>query len=104
MPATFGVVDDFGGTAPTGGWMQESSSEQTVEVATIRDEAGVTVVAQPKGMVTTTVTIKSKGAVSIGTLPSVGDFSGFKVTSAKISESNDDFRTAEITAVQYDSL
>lgn len=84
--------------------MQESSEEQSVEVATIRDETGVTVVAQPKGVVTTTVTIKSKGSVSIGSAPSVGSFSGFKVTSAKISESNDDFRTAEITAVKYETL
>lgn len=104
MPATFGVQDDFGGTAPSGGWMQESSKEQTVEVATIKDEDGATVIAQPKGVVTTTVVIKSKGDVSIGTAPSIGAFSGFKVTSAKISESNDDFRTAEITAVEYSTL
>jgi hypothetical protein len=50
------------------------------------------------------VVIKSKGDVSIGTAPSIGSFSGFKVTSAKISESNDDFRTAEITAVEYSTL
>jgi hypothetical protein len=104
MAATFGITDNFGGSAPTGGWRQESSEEQTVEVATIRNETGVTVVAQPKGVVTTTVMIRSKGDVSVGTLPSVGAFSGFKVTSAKISESNDDFRTAEITAVKYESL
>ena len=104
MAASFGVVDNFGGTAPTGGWRQESSEEQSVEVATIRDELGQTVVAQAKGVVTTTVMIRSKGDVSIGSMPSVGGFSGFKVTSAKISESNDDFRTAEITAVKYESL
>jgi glyoxylate utilization-related uncharacterized protein len=104
MPATFGVVDDFGGTAPSGGYMQESSEEQSVEVATIKDASGKTVVAQPKGVVTTTVTIRSKGDVSIGSAPSIGSFSGFKVTAAKISESNDDFRTAEVTAVKYESL
>ena len=104
MAASFGVTDNFGGTAPSGGWRQESSEEQSVEVATIRDETGQTVVAQPKGVVTTTVMIRSKGDVSIGTLPSEGAFSGFKVTSAKISESNDDFRTAEITAVKYETL
>ena len=65
---------------------------------------GKTVIAQPKGIVTTTVTIRSKGDVSIGTAPSIGSFSGFKVTAAKISESNDDFRTAEVTAVKYESL
>lgn len=104
MPASFGVTDNFGGSAPSGGWRQESSEEQSVEVATIRDETGQTVVAQPKGVVTTTVVIRSKGDVSIGTVPSEGNFAGFKVTSAKISESNDDFRTAEITAVKYESL
>jgi hypothetical protein len=104
MPATFGVVDDFGGSAPSGGWVQEANEEKSVEVATIKSEAGITVVAQPKGVITTTVTIRSKGDVSIGAAPSVGSFSGFKVTAAKISESNDDFRTAEITAVKYESL
>jgi hypothetical protein len=102
MPASFGVTDTFSGTAPSGGWMQESSEEQSVEVATIKNEVGATVVAQPKGVVTTRVTIRSKGDVSIGSTPSIGSFSGFKVTSAKISESNDDFRTAEITATKYE--
>ncbi len=82
--------------------MQESSEEQSVEVATIKNEVGATVVAQPKGVITTRVTIRSKGDVSIGSTPSIGSFSGFKVTSAKISESNDDFRTAEITATKYE--
>lgn len=102
MAATFGVSDTFNGTSPSGGWLQESSEEQSVEVATIKNETGVTVVAQPKGVVTTRVTIRSKGDVSIGSTPSIGAFSGFKVTSAKISESNDDFRTAEITATKYE--
>lgn len=104
MAASFGITDNFGGTAPTGGWRQETSEEQSVEVATIRDETGQTVVAQAKGVVTTTVMIRSKGDVSIGSLPTEGAFAGFKVTSAKISESNDDFRTAEVTAVKYETL
>lgn len=101
MPAAFGVTEDFGGSPPSGGWVQEASEEKTVEVATIKDATGVTVVAQAKGVITRTVNIKSKGDVSIGSAPTVGAFSGIKVTSAKVSETNDDFRTAEITAVEY---
>jgi len=102
MPASFGVTEDFGGTPPSGGYVQEATEEKTVEVATIKSATGVTVVAQAKGVVTRTVNIKSKGDVSIGASPTVGAFSGIKVTSAKVSESNDDFRTAEITAVEYE--
>lgn len=103
MPATFGVVDQFGGSAPTGGYLQSSEKTETCEVATIRSATGVTVVAQPKGVKTTSVVLKSKGDVSI-TAPSTGDFGAGKVTSAKITESNDDFRSAEVTFTSYSTL
>lgn len=105
MPATFGITSTFGGTEPSGGFVQESSEEKSCEVATIKDEFGKTVVAQPKGVLTTTVTIRSKGEVQVSSLPTIGSIGGaLKVTSAKISESNDDFRTAEITCVKYETL
>ena len=54
MPATFGVENLFGLTAPAGGHVQESSSESSIEVATIRNASGVTVKA------VNTVTVKGK--------------------------------------------
>lgn len=103
MPATFGVVDNFGGTPPTGGYIQSSEKTETCEVATIKGATGQTVVAQAKGVKTTTVVIKSKGDVSI-TPPGVGSVGAGTVTSAKITESNDDFRTAEVTFTAYATL
>ena len=58
MPATFGVENLFGLTVPAGGHVQESSSESSIEVATIRNASGVTVKAVPKPLVTKTVTLK----------------------------------------------
>lgn len=103
MPANFGVTDQFGGTTPTGGYLQSSEKTETCEVATIRAANGTTVVAQPKGVKTTVVVLKSKGDVSI-TAPGTGDFGSGRVTSAKITESNDDFRSAEVTFTSYSNV
>lgn len=103
MPANFGVTDQFGGTAPSGGWIQSSESTETCEVATIRNESGVTIAAQAKGVATKVVVIKSKGDVSV-TAPSTGSVGSGKITSAKITESNDDFATAETTFTSYQTI
>jgi hypothetical protein len=103
MPASFGVTDQFGGTAPTGGWVQSSESTETCEVATIRNETGATIAAQAKGVATKVVVIKSKGDVSV-TAPSTGSVGTGKVTSAKVTESNDDFSTAEVTFTSYATI
>lgn len=103
MPASFGVTDTFGGTAPSGGWIQSSESTETCEVATIRDETGKTIAAQAKGVATKVVVIKSKGDVNI-TAPGLGSVGSGRITSAKITESNDDFSTAEITFTSYSTI
>lgn len=103
MPANFGVTSNLGGTAPTGGYIQSVEKTETCEVATIRNMTGITVVAQPKGVKTTQVVIQSKGDVSI-TTATAGDFGAGKVTSTKVSESNDDFRTGEVTFTKYETL
>lgn len=103
MPANFGVSSTLGGTAPTGGYIQSVEKTETCEVATIRSQTGVTVVAQPKGVKTTQIVVKSKGDVSVtGGTP--GDFGSGKITSAKATESNDDFRTGEVTFTKYETL
>jgi hypothetical protein len=103
MPASFGITDQFGGTAPSGGWVQSTESTETCEVATIRDQYGKTVAAEAKGVATKVVVIKSKGDVSV-TAPSTGIVGSGKVTSAKITESNDDFSSAEVTFTSYSTI
>ena len=76
--------------------MQESSQETAVELATIRDADGQTVVVQPKPRSTTTTNVKTKGEDGLLTVPE-GSFSGAKLTGSKVSQTNDDFSTAEAT-------
>ena len=94
MSVTFGAVT-FGVSAPSG-YLQESSIESTVEVATIRNAVGQTVVAQPKPRSTTTTNVKTKGDVDLIVIPE-GSMTGATVTGSKVSETNDDFATSEAT-------
>lgn len=105
MPASFGVINTFGLAAPAGGHVQESSSEASVDVATIRNALGVTVKAVPKPLVTKTVTIKGKGDAALAAV-AAGSFTAgtLRITSAKQSESNDDFPDFEITGTAYSNL
>ena len=98
MPVTFGA-SNLGVTAPTG-YLQESSSDKTTEVVTIRDYDGKTVVAQPKPRQTETINVKTKGEVSLLAV-TVGDFSGATVTGSKVSQTNDDFTTSEVTYTHF---
>ena len=95
MPITFGA-DSFGVTKPAG-YLQESSEDKTIEIATIRDETGKTLVAQAKPRSQTITTVKTKSDAALLTVPSSGDFSGATVTSSKMSQTNDDFSTSEAT-------
>ena len=86
-------------TAPTGGHVQESTREQSREVATIRNASGVTVIAVAKPLVTTDVTIKGKGDPVLAGVTTGAFTSGtLKIISAKGTESNDDFPDFEIKA------
>jgi hypothetical protein len=94
MPVSFGAVT-FGVTAPEG-FLQESSKEKAVELATIRNADGQTVEVQPKPRSTTTTTVKTKGEANLIAVPE-GGFTGAKLTSSKVSQTNDDFSTSEAT-------
>lgn len=99
MP-TFGALSTFGLTSP-GGYLQESSSEESVEVATIKNATGGYAEAMAKPMTTKTVTVRTKGEAALADVHT-GSISGaLVVTSAKVSESNDDFATAEVTGQQF---
>lgn len=100
MPASFGITDNFGLTTPTGGTVEESSSEDEVEAKTIKDETGTTCRAVPGKMIKTTVSIKGRGTSNVAV--AAGSLSGaVKVTSIKNAESQDDFPTYEMTGVSY---
>jgi hypothetical protein len=94
MPVSFGAVT-FGVTAPSG-YLQESTLETVVELATIRDVDGQTVLVQAKPRSTSTTTVKTKGEDDLLAVPE-GGFSGAKLTGSKVSQTNDDFSTAEAT-------
>lgn len=94
MPVSFGAVS-FGVTAPSG-YLQESTQETVVELATIRDSDGQTAVVIVKPRSTTTTTVKTKGEPDLDVVPE-GSFTGAKITGSKVSETNDDFSTAETT-------
>lgn len=94
MSISFGAIS-FGVTAPSG-YLQESSQEVTRETATIRSAEGKIVVAIIKPRSTTTTTVTTKGEANLVTVPE-GDFQGATVTSAKESQSNDDFSTSSAT-------
>jgi hypothetical protein len=94
MSISWGATS-LGVTAPSG-YLQESNSDQTIEIATIRDADGPIVVAQAKPRNTTTTTVKTKGEAALLAIPT-GVFSGATCTSSKYSQTNDDFSTSEAT-------
>ena len=94
MSITFGA-DAFGVTPPSG-YLQESSQEKTIEIATIRDETGKVVVAQAKPRSETKTTVKTKSDAALISVP-LGNFSGATCTEASMSQTNDDFATSSAT-------
>jgi len=99
MAVSFGAIT-FGVTAPSG-YLQESSQETAVELATIRDFDGQTVLVQAKPRSTTTTTVKTKGEDDLLAVPE-GAFSGAKLTGSKVSQTNDDFSTSEATYTLFE--
>lgn len=102
MPATFGVINTHD-LEPQSGHVSESSMDSSVEVATIRDEMGLTKYAGPKPLITRNVTISGKGLPNFSDV-AVGNITAQQVfiTSVKRSESNDDFPDFEIEGVIYE--
>lgn len=102
MPATFGVTNTYD-LEPASGYVSESSKDSSVEVATIRDEQGVTVIAGPKPLITRNVSISGKGTPTFADV-AAGNMTAGQVfiTSVKQSESNDDFPEFEIEGVIYE--
>lgn len=93
----FATIDLFGVTDPASGFVQETTETKSAEIASVRDTTGVTKLAVLKGVVTTETVIKGKGTYT----PNVAvnkDVTGTAIiTSAKVSESAEDFPDYEIT-------
>ena len=98
MSLTFGAAT-LGQTAPAG-YLQESSQEVTIEVATVKGVEGQTVLAKQKPRSLTVTTLKCKGDATFSTTVSRGSFTT-GITSAKVSQTNDDFSTSEVTFTTY---
>jgi hypothetical protein len=100
----FATVNSFGANDPAGGYLQESSQEESLEVATCRDATGNTVLAVAKGMVTKTTTIKGKGTYRVTQITRNNDIGNSVIMSAaKTTESAEDFPEYEFTYTSYRS-
>lgn len=97
MAAHVGVDTTYDLTTPASGYTHEAEKDQSVDVATVRDENGVTVKAVPLKRYNETQTIKGAGDPNLAGV-TAGAFSEgvVKVMSAKGTESADEFPEFEI--------
>jgi hypothetical protein len=105
MPAHIGVLSNFGLTPPAGGYVHETSRDGSVEIDTVKDANGVTVLADAKPLVTKKISMKGQGDAGLAAV-AAGAFAVdvLKVISAKRSESNDKRSEFELSAVAYSNL
>lgn len=95
------TINLFGVTDPAGGYLQETTSEKSVDVATCKDATGTTKLAVPKGVVTETITLKGKGTYAPSVTRNLSVGATAVITSGKASESNDDFPDYEVTLQKF---
>lgn len=101
MASHFGVTAPVI-TAPTGAFIHESTSDKSVEIATVRNSLGVTKVAKAKPMITEKLAIKGKGPTDFSLVVAADVVEGATlVTEAKQGEKNSDFPDFEIAAERY---
>ena len=74
----------YGINTPSGGYTNEATKEDAVELATVRDESGVTKVCKPKNLKTTTTTIRGKGDAALSGV-SAGSFSSGTVKFTQVT-------------------
>ena len=105
MPAHIGALNNFGLAAPAGGFVHETSRDGSVEIDTVKDANGITVLADPKPLVTKKISMKGQGDAGLAAV-AAGAFAinVLKVISAKRSESNDKRPEFELSAVAYSNL
>ena len=99
----FATIDLFGVTDPASGFVQETTQTETAEIASVRDTTGVTKLAVLKGVLTTEIVIKGKGTYAPAVTANLNVTGTAVITSAKVSESAEDFPDYEITYQQFAS-
>jgi hypothetical protein len=102
----FGVQDLFSLSAPTVGYVNESTETKTIEAATLRDQDGVTQCVAAKPLITIEVTHKGMGGDALGTL-AAGTLSStgtLQITSQKRTETNSEYPEFDVSAKGYDDL
>lgn len=99
----FASISLFGVTDPAAGFLQETTETKTKEIATVRDTTGVTKLAVLKGVQTTETVLKGKGTYVPAVTANLNVAGTAVITSAKISESAEDFPDYEITYQQFSS-
>jgi hypothetical protein len=99
----FSDIELFGVSDPASGFVQETTETVTKEIATVRDTTGVTKLAVLKGVQTTETVIKGKGTYSPAVAVNKNVTGSAVITSAKISESAEDFPDYEITYQAFSS-
>lgn len=106
MAAHIGVLTTFGLSTPGSAYTNEAESSQDVEVATVRDENGVTVIAVPRKKVTHTLSIKGKGDPGLAAVVATASVSVDTVflISAKATENGTDFPDFEIEGKKFSNL
>ena len=106
MSAAIGVTNLFGIASPTGCVVNESSIDRTVEIKTIKSQAGVTVRAVPAKMSEHKISIKGKGipALSLVAADSAITEGDVVVNSISVDESNEDFPDFTLEAIAYVDL
>ena len=102
MPAHIGVLSNFGLAAPAGGHVHETSREGSVEIDTVKDANGITVLADAKPLITRKISMKGQGDAGLAAV-AAGVFAAnaVKIISAKRSETNDKRPEFELSAVAY---
>ncbi len=93
----FASINLFGVSDPAGGFLQETTETKTKEIATVRDTTGVTKLAVLNGVTTREIVLKGKGTYSPAVAENKNVSGTAVITSAKISESAEDFPDYEIT-------
>jgi hypothetical protein len=97
----FATIETYGVNDPAAGFLQETTETKTAEIASVRDTTGVTKLAVLKGVVTTETVLKGKGTYSPAVTANLNVTGSAVITSAKISESAEDFPDYEITFQQF---
>lgn len=99
----FATIALFGLTDPATGYLQETTQTQTAEIASVKNTSGVTALAVLKGVLTTETVIKGKGTYTPVITANLNVTGTAVITSAKVSESAEDFPDYEITYQQFAS-